>query len=166
MVEKLKEKFLPNDYNVQLYKRLQNLKQKDRDVQAYTEEFHKLDIRAAHDEDDEEKVARYLNGLRYNIQDELSLTTPRIAKECYKLVMKVEEKLQRRQERKGRGRGNTTEEEEKDKLKKTKETQSKVRSKLLILEEALEAQEEGSTTFTGRCYNCNEIGHLAFKCPE
>lgn len=40
MVEKLKGKFLPNDYDIQLYKRLQNLKQKVMDVQAYTEEFY------------------------------------------------------------------------------------------------------------------------------
>jgi hypothetical protein len=46
---------------------MQGLRQKDMDVSRYTEQFHKLDIRASHDEDVEEKVARYLRGLKYNI---------------------------------------------------------------------------------------------------
>lgn len=45
MVEKLKGKFLPSDYNIQLFKRLQDLKQKELDVQAYMEEIYKLGIR-------------------------------------------------------------------------------------------------------------------------
>lgn len=83
------------------------MKKKDMDVQAYIEEFHKLDIREAHEENDKEKVARYLNGFRYNIQDEINLTTPRTMEECYKLDIKDEEKLQRRKERQGRGKRNT-----------------------------------------------------------
>ena len=54
---------------------MQSLRKSDLDVQGYTEEFHKLDIREGHDEDVEEKMERYLRGLRFNIQDELSLTT-------------------------------------------------------------------------------------------
>lgn len=48
------------------------------DVKKYTEEFYKLSIRSGHMEEDMDKVARYLNGLRSNLQDELSLTSPRM----------------------------------------------------------------------------------------
>jgi hypothetical protein len=34
-------------------------------VKEYTKEFYKLNIRARNRENDEEKVARYINGLRY-----------------------------------------------------------------------------------------------------
>jgi hypothetical protein len=44
-------------------------------VKEYTEEFYRLNIRAGHRESDDEKVARYLNGLRYDIQDEMSMVT-------------------------------------------------------------------------------------------
>ena len=71
MMEKMREKFLPKDYKVQLYKRMQSLRQKDMDVQAYKEELHKLDIKVSHDEEEEEKVARYMGGLRLNIHDEI-----------------------------------------------------------------------------------------------
>lgn len=39
MVAKLKGKFLPSDYVIQLKRRLQNLKQKDMDVKSYAEEL-------------------------------------------------------------------------------------------------------------------------------
>jgi hypothetical protein len=44
-------------------------------VKEYTKEFYRLNIRVGHQERDDEKVARYLNGLRYEIQDELSMVT-------------------------------------------------------------------------------------------
>lgn len=42
-------------------------------VKTYTDEFYKLSIRAGYMEDDVEKVARYLGGLRFNVQDYLTL---------------------------------------------------------------------------------------------
>ena len=40
-------------------------------VKEYTEEFYKINIRAGHRESDDEIVSRYMNGLRYDIQDEM-----------------------------------------------------------------------------------------------
>jgi hypothetical protein len=34
-----------------------------------------MNIRAGHRENDEEKVVRYINGLRYEIQDEINMMT-------------------------------------------------------------------------------------------
>jgi hypothetical protein len=36
-------------------------------VKEYTEEFNKFNIREGHMENDEDKFARYINGLRYEI---------------------------------------------------------------------------------------------------
>jgi hypothetical protein len=44
-------------------------------VKEYTEEFYKLNIRVGHWESNDEKVSRYTNGLRYDIQDEKSMVT-------------------------------------------------------------------------------------------
>jgi hypothetical protein len=67
MVAKLKDKFIPKDYQINMFRKLQNLRQKGLSVKEYTEEFYKLNIRAGHRENDEEKVSRYINGLRYEI---------------------------------------------------------------------------------------------------
>jgi hypothetical protein len=46
---------------------MKNLRQKLMTVKEYIEEFYRLNIRAVHHKSDDEKVARYMNGLRYNI---------------------------------------------------------------------------------------------------
>lgn len=74
-------------------------------VKDYTEEFYKLVIWSRHSEEDMEKIARYMNGLKYSLQDELSLVSPRSLKEAYQLALKAEEKLQRKQSQQERKRG-------------------------------------------------------------
>jgi hypothetical protein len=75
MIVKMKVKFIPRDYHITLFRRMQNLRQKLMTVKEYTEEFCRLNIRAGHRESDDEKVSRYMNGLRYDIQDEMSMVT-------------------------------------------------------------------------------------------
>ena len=70
-------------------------------VKEYTEEFYRLNIRAGHWESDDEKVARYLNGLRYDIQDELSMLTICTVEDAYQMALKAEEKLSRKQGQRG-----------------------------------------------------------------
>jgi len=77
MVTKLKNQFIPIGYELELLKRLQNLRQKDKSMKEYTKEFHKMIIRRWHIKESKEKVARYINGLRLNIQEELSLVRGR-----------------------------------------------------------------------------------------
>jgi hypothetical protein len=97
MIAKMKEKFIPRDYQITLFRRMQNLRQKLMMVKEYTEEFYRLNIRVGHRESDDEKVARYLNGLRYDIQDELSMLTIRTVEDAYQLALKAEENLSRKQ---------------------------------------------------------------------
>jgi hypothetical protein len=104
MIAKMKAKFIPRDYQITLFRRMQNLRQKLMTVKEYTEEFYRLNIRAGHRESDDEKVARYLNGLRYDIQDELSMATIRTVEDAYQMALKAEEKLSRKQGQRGRGR--------------------------------------------------------------
>jgi hypothetical protein len=63
MVAKLKAKCIPKDYQITLFRRMVNLRQKMMSVKEYTEEFYKINIREGHRESDDEKVARYMNGL-------------------------------------------------------------------------------------------------------
>jgi hypothetical protein len=44
-------------------------------MKEYIEEFYKLNIKAGHEESDDEKFSRYMNGLRHDIQDEMSMVT-------------------------------------------------------------------------------------------
>ena len=53
------------------------------------------------------KVARYLSGLRWNIQEEMTLLSPKIMYQCYQQAIKIIEKNKRKhdQSSKGRSRG-------------------------------------------------------------
>jgi hypothetical protein len=46
VVAKLKDKFVPKDHQLNLFRGLQNLRQKGLSVKDYTKEFYKLNIRA------------------------------------------------------------------------------------------------------------------------
>jgi hypothetical protein len=163
-------------------------------VKEYTEEFYRLNIRAGHRESDDEKVERYLNGLRYDIQDELSMLTIRTVEDAYQLDLKDEEKLSRRQGQRGRGksqpRGKAVSQ---DKYQKPKEEWKKPQGKVerggtsqqrQPQPERRRQQDDQQGDFTdanvlphtrgrgrGRggvitCFTCGKNGHKSFECPE
>jgi hypothetical protein len=101
MIAKMKAKFIPRDYQISLFRRMQNLRQKLMTVKEYTEEFYRLNIRVGHREKNDKKVARYMNGLRYDIQDDMSMATNRTVEDAYQMALKVEEKLSRNQGQRG-----------------------------------------------------------------
>jgi hypothetical protein len=105
MVAKLKAKFIPKDYQINLFRKLRNLRQKGMTVKEYTEEFYRLNIRIGQRERDEEKIARYVNGLRYEVQDEMSMMPVRTVEDAYQFVLKAEEKMAKKQNQRGRGKG-------------------------------------------------------------
>ena len=61
-------------------------------MKEYTEDFYKINIRVDHPESDDEKVSRYMNGLRYDIQDEMSMMNLRNVEDAYQMALKAEEK--------------------------------------------------------------------------
>lgn len=111
MEAKLKGKFLPKDYQIAMYRQVQNLKQKGMTMKEYTKEFYWVNLRASYMEDTPEKTARFVNGLRLDILDEISILSPRTIDEAYQSSLKAEEKINRKQNakrgggsRRGRGR--------------------------------------------------------------
>eukprot|EP00253_Pinus_taeda_P031086 PITA_31086 len=103
MEAKLKEKFLPKDYQIMLYRQVQNLKQRGMTVREFTEEFYKLNLRAGYVEDTSEKTARFVNGLRGEILDEIGILSPQTLDEAYQFALKAEEKINRKQNSKRGG---------------------------------------------------------------
>jgi hypothetical protein len=83
MIAKMKAKFIPRDYQITLFRRMKNLRQKLMSMKEYTEEFYRLNIRVGHRESNDEKMARYMNGLRYETQDEMSMATIGTVEDAY-----------------------------------------------------------------------------------
>lgn len=105
MVGKLKNKFLPADYQVILLRIMQNMRQKYMTIKDYIDEFYNLDIRSRHVDDEVEKVSRYLNGLRTSIQDEINFMKMENVEEQYLYALRVEEILAKKDEHRQRTRG-------------------------------------------------------------
>jgi hypothetical protein len=179
MVAKMKAKFIPKDYQITLFRRMQNLRQKLMTVKEYTEEFYRINIRAGHRESDDEKVARYMNGLRYDIQDEMSMMTIRTVEDAYQMALKAEEKLSRKQGQRGRGRsqarGKTIAQ---DKNQKPKEEWKKPQTQTERGGSSQRGQYADRNTFPrtrgrgrGRggeikCFTCGKNGHKSYECPD
>jgi hypothetical protein len=65
-------------------------------VKDYTDEFYRLNIRDGQKENDDEKTATYINGLRYEIQEEISMMFVSKVEDSYQASLKDEEKLARK----------------------------------------------------------------------
>eukprot|EP00253_Pinus_taeda_P005748 PITA_05748 len=177
MVAKLKGRFLPKDYQVELCRRVQNLRQKGMTVKEYTEEFYRVNLRAGYTDETPEKTARYVNGLRMEILDEISILSPRSIEEAFQSAVKAEEKINRKQNnRRGRGngrgrgqsygRGRTATNSEEGSSSKTSGTAEKGDST-----RGGRSYQRGRGNGRGRgtsvqCYRCHKWGHRSFECPE
>jgi hypothetical protein len=58
-------------------------------VKEYKEEFYKLNIRTGQRGKDEKKNSKYINGLRYEIQDEIRMMSVRIVEDAYHFALKA-----------------------------------------------------------------------------
>jgi len=83
MVVKLRGKFLPKVYQPCLFRQMQNLKQRTMLVREYTEEFYKINIRVGYVDEFVERTSKHINGLRLDIQHEISVLSPRTIEEAY-----------------------------------------------------------------------------------
>jgi hypothetical protein len=72
-------------------------------VREYTEELYRLNIRSGQKENEDEKTTRYINGLRYEIQEEVIMKSVRIVGDAYQAALKAEEKLAKRKIQRSRG---------------------------------------------------------------
>jgi len=153
---------------------MQNLRQRALTVKEYTEEFYKVSIRAGEAQDTDEKVARYMNGLRMDIHDEISLLSPKKVEEAYQIALKAEEKIMRKQSAKGRGtfrgkgsqggRGRSTAPRD---GASSSSTQHAPREGDAIGRGSFSRGRGGRGRGREmRCYRCKNLGHRAFECPE
>jgi hypothetical protein len=88
MVSKIKRKFMPKDYQLILFIQLQNLRKKGMEIKEYTDEFYRLSIRVGYRKGDVERVSRYIDGMRYDIQDDISLLNIKIVEDSYQEQLK------------------------------------------------------------------------------
>eukprot|EP00253_Pinus_taeda_P030391 PITA_30391 len=127
-------------------------------------------IRTGHVEDDLEKVARYVNGLRYEIQDEISLLSLTTVEDAYQASLKVEEKLLRKQSQRNRGKSSARGRGS----ARSRGTQHQLEAGISSSRSPqMGESSRGRFAPRGRgrgrdvrCYTCGERGHMSWDCPH
>jgi hypothetical protein len=91
----LKARFLPPDFEQQLFQQYQECRQGGRTIQAYVDDFYRLSARNDLVETEGQQVARFIGGLRVAIQDKVSIHPAFTLNEAVGLVNRVEKQLKR-----------------------------------------------------------------------
>lgn len=69
----LRKRYVPSHYHRELHQKLQRLKQGLKNEEDYYKDFETLKIRSNTREDEDATIARFLNGLNYDIRDVVEL---------------------------------------------------------------------------------------------
>ncbi|XP_010687064.1 uncharacterized protein LOC104901213 [Beta vulgaris subsp. vulgaris] len=88
---KLKDKFLPDDYEQKQFIRLTSISQNNLSVHEYTMEFEKLGLICDIEEKEMHKTTRYIKGLNRNIAKRVEVSTYHSFADVTKLAKKFEE---------------------------------------------------------------------------
>ncbi|KMT17812.1 hypothetical protein BVRB_2g033510 [Beta vulgaris subsp. vulgaris] len=91
MKQLMLERFLPEDYEQILYKMYIECVQGKRSVTEYTAEFLRFSERNDLGESENQKVARYISGLKNSLQEKMSLQTVWTVAEASNLALKAEQ---------------------------------------------------------------------------
>ena len=89
MKKELKRNYLPFHYRQDIFLKIQNLKQQNLTVEEYSAEFENLMIQGDLQEAEEQSIARYLAGLRFEISKTVQLQPYNTLQDVIKLALKV-----------------------------------------------------------------------------
>ena len=175
MIANMRIKLFPKDYQLSLYRHMQNLRQSSLTIREYTEEFYRVNLRAGYNEDTSKNTSRYINGFRMNIQYYISMLSPSTMEGDYQYALREEEKIARKKTF-GRGRGYT---------KGKGQTTGREKGPTYKDEVGCSNQQyqtgKGDETQFGRsyhrgrgrgkeslyqCYRCKNIGHRSYEFPD
>ena len=84
------DRFLPPDYQYELFRQYQDCRQGTRTINEYMEEFDRLANRNDLEETEDQRISRFVHGLRVSIRDQVSLQTPYTLNEAVTLSKKIE----------------------------------------------------------------------------
>ena len=126
-----------------------------------------MNIRSGHIEDTPEKVSRYVNSLRFDIQDQLSLLSLRFVEEAYQVALNAEEKLMRKQSQKAKVRGSGgKEQQQKGEASSSNQQVHPKRNNENIGGRNYSRGRGRGRGGPVRCYTCGQLGHKSWDCPE
>ncbi|KAG6778073.1 hypothetical protein POTOM_017918 [Populus tomentosa] len=161
MKERLKEKYLPIDYEQMMFEEMLQLRQGSSTVDQYTDRFHELTTRSRIVETDQQTLARYRNGLRGDLYKEMLIARLINVNEAYQLALRLEKQLQSMSGKRPMLMDLNTGRTSNFPMQKPQTPVDKPRS-------SWSREQTGRTraaTEGPQCYKCKGFGHYAVVCP-
>nr|XP_027071919.1 uncharacterized protein LOC113696736 [Coffea arabica]XP_027077003.1 uncharacterized protein LOC113700752 [Coffea arabica] len=178
----MKKRFVPSHYHRDLYHKLQTLTQGQRSVEDYYKDMEISMLRADIQEDREATMARFLNGLRVEIADQLELQYYVEIEDMVEKAIKIEQRLKRRgttrnytphpqtftrpfqPRREERGSNAwTTPKPKQDQGSSSRPPFTKTDSKVVSKPTIETSKPRNRDT---KCWRCQGVGHIASQCPN
>ncbi|KAG8383197.1 hypothetical protein BUALT_Bualt05G0159500 [Buddleja alternifolia] len=170
MKKLMRRRFLPLDYEQTLYHQYQNCRQGTRNIREYSNEFLRLNARNDLSETDNQQVARFIGGLRMNIQDQMALHNVWTLDEAVNLAQKIENQFSRQPIRTQPNRFNP----ETSQKNPTPTPPQNPRNQTLITRNQTrppatpnpnrQNNNPYAKPFGDKCYKCGEPGHRSNEC--
>ncbi|XP_039138745.1 uncharacterized protein LOC120276074 [Dioscorea cayenensis subsp. rotundata] len=170
-------RFLPVDYEQTLYSQYQNCRQLSRSVTEYAEEFMRLASRNHLTESDAQQVARFNNGLHFDIQDVVSLQTTWTLDEAVRLALKAEHMFARQSKRNlsYRSMNNSSLQRSKPEANVQASSSKSIPKVAEMASSPIQPTNNAQTTkkpfhnpyarnYGNKCYHCQQTGHTSNQC--
>ena len=113
-----------------------------------------------------ERVVRYINGLIFEIQYEISLLNLKTVEDAFQTTLRVEEKLLRRQNQKNRGRGSARGYPKRGGKFQTSKDEAEGPSSHKNQRGGFKGGRGRGRHREVKCYTCGEIGHMSWERPR
>lgn len=150
--------FLPFNYDQLMFQKFQNLCQGSRSVDEYASEFFMMLNRVDTHDSEPQLVARFIGGLRQQLQHTLNLFRPLSVSEAHQQAVTVEAQARTTYP------GNSS---RSARTNTTTASPSLVDQKLLKPETTMVVTDPPRPPQTGmfKCFSCGEVGHRQSACP-
>jgi len=161
MKERLKEKYLPIDYEQMMFEEMLQLRQGSLSVDQFTDRFHELTVRSKVVETEQQTLARYRTGLRNDLRKEMWTARLINVEEAYQLALRIEKQLGPSVGRKIMSWDSKSEFISTSSTQRLPPQRDQIRSGVSgDYKGKAKASNEGP-----QCYKCKGFGHYAVVCP-
>ncbi|XP_020872641.1 uncharacterized protein LOC110226211 [Arabidopsis lyrata subsp. lyrata] len=164
--KKLRDTFLPHNYDRTVYNRLQNLRQGARSVEEYAEEFYLLATRNDIYDSEVQMVSRFIGGLRSQIQNALAQFDPSTVAEAHRRASSFEQQFRTASNSSFSRSRNTDQKPTTTSVTSRDTTEQGNTSTTHTTKEEEPALRRSTRPNALRCYSCGEPGHRQTACPN
>ena len=162
--KKLKESFMPHNYDRTVYNKHQNLRQGSRSVDDYAEDFYLLLTRTDIHDTQVQLVSRFIGGLRPQLQSSLAQFDPTTISQAHRRATAFENQQRSTSWNPSSSKPRSYEPATASSGSQDNTTTMKPETRFGFRED--ENGLKRSTRNALRCYSCGEPGHRQTACPK